>query len=58
MSLQRPKKIEDGKNLLRPVEWNGRRYMGGMTATVDGVRAVLLVGGTTWWVPEAEVRFA
>lgn len=56
MSLQRPKDIQDGRPLLRPVMWQGRRYMGGMAATVDGVRAILLVGGTTWWVPEAEVE--
>ena len=56
MSLQRPKRIEEPKNLMRPVEWQGRRYFAGMSATVDGQRAVLLIGGTTWWVPEAEVR--
>ena len=37
-------------------EAQGKRYLAATRGTVDGVRSVLLVGGTSWWAPETDVR--
>lgn len=57
MSLQRPKNVAmDPRTAPQVVEYNGKRYMAVARGTVDGQRAVLLAGSTSWWVPESDIR--
>ena len=37
-------------------EAHGKRYTAVTRGAVDGVRSVLLAGGTSWWAPESDVR--
>lgn len=50
-----PKNVQITQRGPQTVEYNGKRYLSVARGIVDGESAVLIVGGTSFWVPAAEV---
>jgi len=55
MSLKDPRHVHITQRVPQAVKWNGKWYTSVACGIVDGERAALLVGGTSFWVAEAEV---